>query len=147
MDDCRVIENLLYLYAERIDAGDFEGVAELFRNATIIVGGGQHRIEGFEAVLAMYRGFTRLYADGTPHTQHVVSNARIEIDGDSARAYSRFTVLQVTDTLPLQIIIAGRYEDRFLCVDGQWRFSERAVHPALMGDVSQHLLQQPPRAN
>lgn len=143
MNDHRAIENLLYLYAERIDAGDFEGVAELFRHATIIAAGGQHRIEGYEAVLAMYRGFTRLYDNGTPSTQHIVSNARIEIDGDSAQAHSRFTVLQATDALALQPIIAGRYEDRFARVDGSWRFAERAMIPVLYGDVSQHLLQRP----
>ncbi|WP_043769751.1 nuclear transport factor 2 family protein [Algiphilus aromaticivorans] len=143
MDDHRAIENLLYRYAERIDAGDFEGVAELFRHATIIAASGQHRIEGYEAVLAMYRGFTRLYDDGTPRTQHIVSNARIEVDGDNALAHSRFTVLQATDALALQPIIAGRYEDRFHRVDGAWRFAERAMIPTLYGDVSQHLLQRP----
>lgn len=142
MDDHRAIENLLYRYAERIDAGDFEGVAELFRHATIIAAGGQHRIEGYEAVLAMYRGFTRLYDDGTPRTQHIVSNARIEVDGDNAQAHSRFTVLQATDALTLQPIIAGRYEDRFSRIDGAWRFAERAMIPTLYGDVSQHLLQR-----
>lgn len=143
MDDHRAIENLLYRYAERIDAGDFEGVAELFRHATIIAAGGQHRIAGYEAVLAMYRGFTRLYDDGTPRTQHIVSNPRIEVDGDSAQAHSRFTVLQATDTLALQPIIAGRYEDRLKRVDGTRRFTERAMIPTLYGDVSQHLLQRP----
>ena len=143
MDDHRAIENLLYRYAERIDAGDFEGVAELFRHATIIAAGGQHRIEGYEAVLAMYRGFTRLYDDGTPRTQHIVSNARVEVDGDSAQAHSRFTVLQATDALALQAIIAGHYADRFERVDGAWRFAERAMIPTLYGDVSQHLLQRP----
>ena len=34
-DSARDIENLLYTYAERIDAGDLDGVAELFTHATI----------------------------------------------------------------------------------------------------------------
>ena len=33
MDDARLIENLIYEYAERIDDGDLAGVAELFRHA------------------------------------------------------------------------------------------------------------------
>ena len=97
MGDHRAIENLLYRYAKRIDAGDFEGVAELFRHATIIAASGQHRVVGYEAVLVMYRGFTRLYDDGTPRTQHIVSNARIEVDADSAQAHSRFTVASETE--------------------------------------------------
>ena len=35
MDSARAIENLLYTYAERIDAGDFDGVAALFEHATV----------------------------------------------------------------------------------------------------------------
>lgn len=36
MNDSREIENLIYTYAERIDTGDLEGVAELFRNGEIV---------------------------------------------------------------------------------------------------------------
>ena len=35
IDSAREIENLLHLYAERIDAGDLDGVAELFRHGRI----------------------------------------------------------------------------------------------------------------
>ncbi|NNE74601.1 MAG: hypothetical protein HKN26_13120, partial [Acidimicrobiales bacterium] len=34
-DSARSIENLLYLYAERIDAGDFAGVGELFTHGRV----------------------------------------------------------------------------------------------------------------
>ena len=34
-DSARQIENLLYTYAERIDAGDFEGLADLFHHGRI----------------------------------------------------------------------------------------------------------------
>ena len=34
-DSARTIENLLYTYAERIDAGDLEGVADLFVHGRI----------------------------------------------------------------------------------------------------------------
>lgn len=145
MDDDRAIENLLYLYAERIDAGDLEGVAALFRDAAIVAPAGDRKLEGYDAILNMYRQFTRLYPDGTPRTQHVISNARIEVDasGKTATAHSRFSVLQATDQLPLQPIIAGRYEDHFAKRNGQWRFTRRTMIPVLYGDVSQHLLMTP----
>ena len=138
----RAIENLLYLYAERIDAGDLEGQAELFRDAEIVSSADGQRIEGYKAFLHMERQFVRIHADGTPRTQHVTTNARIEIDasGETASATSCFTVLQATDTLPLQPIIAGRYEDRFAKRDGQWHFTRRTMIPVLHGDLSQHLL-------
>jgi hypothetical protein len=47
-------------------------------------------------------------------------------------------VLQANDGV-LQPVIAGRYHDRFECVDGKWRFSERIIHPDLQGDLSRHM--------
>ena len=35
-DSAREIENLLYTYAERIDGGDLEGVADLFAHGRIL---------------------------------------------------------------------------------------------------------------
>jgi 3-phenylpropionate/cinnamic acid dioxygenase small subunit len=130
--------NLLYRYAELIDDGDFDGIAALFAQARIV--GPTGVIEGYDGVLAMYTQSTRRYPNGTPCTQHVVTNPIIEVDGNRATARSRFTVLQQTASLPLQVIISGRYHDRFDLVDGHWQFSEREMKPQLYGDLSQHLL-------
>lgn len=147
LSPCQAICNLLYRYAELIDDGDFEGIARLFANARIVTPTGN--IEGYEGVLAMYTQSTRLYpntnrandrSQGRPCTQHVISNPIIEIDGLRATARSRFTVLQQTAELPLQVIIAGRYHDRFACTEGEWHFSEREMKTELYGDLSRHLL-------
>ena len=137
------IESLIHLYAERIDRGDFEGVADLFADAVIRAPGRAAGARGREAVQALYESTTRRYPDdGTPHTQHVTSNVRVEVDeaADRASARSCFTVLQALPDLPLQPIIAGRYHDQFERVDGRWRFSERLMLPDLYGDLSRHLL-------
>jgi hypothetical protein len=83
VDAAREIENLLYTYAERLDAGDLEGVADLFAHGGICMAPDappEQRIQGREAVLALYRGSTRLHDDGLPHTKHVTSNAIILMD-------------------------------------------------------------------
>jgi len=138
----REIENLLYTYAERIDLGDFEGVADLFAHAVITSPGAERGPGGREAALETYRRSTRLYADGTPKTKHVTTNAIIEVDEEAGTATSRsyFTVFQRLDDFPLQPIIAGRYHDRFERVDGGWRFAERMMLPEMLGDLSRHLL-------
>ena len=71
----------------------------------------------------------------------MITNLVIDVDpsGTHSSARSYFTVLQATDELPLQPIIAGRYEDQFEKVDGRWRFSERIIHPDLHGDLSKHM--------
>lgn len=136
------IENLLYLYAERIDAGDFGGVADLFAHAEILPPGAQEGARGREAILQMYQSTTRLYEDGTPRTKHLVTNPIIHVEAGEAHASARsyFTVLQSTPAIPLQPIIAGRYEDEFERVDNSWRFTQRRMLPEFFGDLSQHLL-------
>ena len=86
-------------------------------------------------------GVTR-YPDGTPRTKHVVTNPIIEVDETAGTATCRsyYTVLQQTDDLPLQPIVAGRYHDRFQRVDGEWRYVYRDYSLMdMIGDVSQHL--------
>ena len=141
-DSHSAIEELLYLYAERIDLGDFEGVADLFAHAVITTPGAKAGPGGRRAALEMYTRSTRLYDDGTPKTKHVTTNAIIDVDeaNNSATSRSYFTVFQALHDFPLQAIIAGRYHDKFERNDGEWRFSERMMLPELMGDLSRHLL-------
>jgi ketosteroid isomerase-like protein len=141
----REIENLIHTYAERIDAGDLEGVADLFAHGRLCPtpdAAPNQAIEGRERVLALYRGSTRIYDDGSPHTRHVTTNSIIEVDenGDAAAARSYYTVFQQVDDFPLQPIISGRYRDTFQRIDGRWWFDTRVILVDLVGDLSRHLL-------
>jgi len=151
MGDARAaITELIFTYAERIDAGDFDGLAELFVDAVITAEGAPMETRGSNAVLALYQGTTRRYDDdGTPKTKHVTTNLIIDADEEDGTATCRsyFTVLQaVPGALGLQPIVAGRYRDRFARVGGTWRFSARHMIVDLVGDVSQHLLIEIPGA-
>jgi hypothetical protein len=145
-DSARVIENLVHTYAERIDAGDLDGVAELFTHGRIhgVEGGGPETVfEGRDAVRRLYAATTRVHEEtGTPRTHHVTTNLILEVDDESGTATcrSRFTVLQATEALALQPIIAGRYHDTFHRIDGSWWFESRTMHVDLVGDLSHHLL-------
>jgi len=136
------IPNLLYRYADAIDAGRFDEAAALFDHGAVVVQG--QRIEGCEAITTMWRRWVRLYPDDTPRTRHLVTNPLIELsdDGLTARCRSQWTLLQATDTLPLQVVATGRYDDRFALIDGRWHFTERRYAGVdLSGDMSAHLLQ------
>jgi 3-phenylpropionate/cinnamic acid dioxygenase small subunit len=139
-DSATQITNLLYLYAERMDAGDFAGAAELFRHARLKLA------EGFyadaDAILAIWEENVIRYPDGTPRTKHVTTNAIVEFDEfvGTATARSYYTVFQQVDGGPLQPIVAGRYHDRFERDGGTWRFAERDYSLMdLRGDLSNHL--------
>jgi 3-phenylpropionate/cinnamic acid dioxygenase small subunit len=142
IDHHREIEDLLYEYAERIDAGDFAGVGRLFARGQIVASSINRVFRGEDEVRGMYEMATRRYDDGTPRTQHVMSNVRIRLDtvARGAVAHLRFTVFQSLPDFPLQAIIAGRYEDRFARDDLGWHFAERKMFPELIGDLSRHLL-------
>jgi 3-phenylpropionate/cinnamic acid dioxygenase small subunit len=141
-EDWYAIHTLLMTYAERIDAGQFAEAAAMFEHATYRVDHADRAqvstCQGTAEVQEFFSG-TRLHADGTPRTKHVVTNVIIELDGDHARSRCYVTVLQQTDELPLQPIAAGRYVDRFERVGREWRFAERLITGFLLGDRSQHV--------
>jgi 3-phenylpropionate/cinnamic acid dioxygenase small subunit len=140
VDDVLAITALVHRYAELLDEGDLDGVAALFERATWGAGTRDFTVRGTEEVRRMYDGVI-LHEDGTPRTKHVITNLVIEIGpGDgAATARSYFTVLQATEGIALQPIIAGRYHDAFTREEGTWHFAERIIHPDLQGDLSHHM--------
>jgi hypothetical protein len=81
--------------------------------------------------------------DGSPRTKHLVVDTVLEPGDDGATmvARSSYVVLQATDDLPLQPIIAGRYLDHFRRDGdgGGWRWVERRYLVDLLGDLRAHL--------
>jgi hypothetical protein len=137
------IPRLIYTYAERIDAGDFAGIGELFAHATLTFEGFGDAVTGREAIEALYARSTRRYEDGTPKTKHVMTNVIVDAADGAADAASRsyFTVLQaVPGALALQPVIAGRYRHSFDLVDGEWRVATMHVIIDLVGDLAHHML-------
>ena len=137
-EEVLAIEALVYRYAESMDAGDFAGVGALFAGAAYRAAGGPD-LDG-AALTTTLEAMVVLY-EGVPSTKHVTTNLVVELDesGTSARSRSYFTVLQRLPDFALQVIVAGRYHDRFVQQDGSWRFAEREVSMDLVGDLSRHL--------
>ena len=140
MDDADAIRSLIVAYAERLDAGDFDGVAALFEHATFRSARAETARVGRDAIRQMYDPVI-VYDDGTPRTKHVLGNIEVTVDTGRANAASRctFTVLQAASAHRLAPVLAGRYHDTFVLVDGAWRFTERLVLPDLVGDLSAHM--------
>jgi SnoaL-like domain len=142
--DRLAITELLYRYAELIDAGDFDGVGRLLGRATF-AGTRSPQTSGAEAIAKLFAMTTRRFEDtGTPKTRHLVLNPIVEFSAErTATARSTFCVVQATDRVPLQPIVIGRYFDTFSCDDNGWHFTGRQVDVQMMGDVSDHLMVDP----
>ena len=143
-DSAIEITNLIYRYAELLDGGDLDAVADLFAHGRIcgVENGPPETVfTGTAGVRQMYEMATRIYDDGTPKTKHNTSNVQLEIDeaGGTARSTSYYCVTQATPELPLQVIVTGHYKDTFHRLDGVWRFDSRTMFVDQVGDVSHHL--------
>ncbi|TRW76372.1 nuclear transport factor 2 family protein [Mycolicibacterium sp. 018/SC-01/001] len=139
--DRLAVTELLYRYAELIDAGDFDGVGRLLGRGDFM------GVAGSEAIAALFVATTRRFPDhgNTPRTRHLVLNPVVDVTGDTAAARSTFCVVQQTDTVALQPIVVGRYADTFARDDDGWYFTQRTVDVEMVGDVSDHLLMDPAR--
>ncbi|MGE2722994.1 nuclear transport factor 2 family protein [Mycolicibacterium celeriflavum] len=143
-NSAREIENLVYAYAELIDAGDLEGVGALFTHGRIhgVENGPPETVfEGAARAREMFEMAVRFYDDGTPKTKHLTTNVTVHVDEEAgtARGSAYYCVMQATPDLPLQAIVTGRYRDTFHRIDGTWWFDSRTIFIDQVGDTSHHL--------
>lgn len=130
-DDFIAIERLILEFAYRFDTGDIDG-------ATAVIGRGSLRYLAGQDVIAEAHnpeeirrlvGSAQLFDDGTPRTQHVITNIRIDVNESrtAAASSSYVMVMQAADDRSLQMIAAGNYHDRFEKSADGWHFSERVA--------------------
>ncbi|WZP01184.1 nuclear transport factor 2 family protein (plasmid) [Isosphaeraceae bacterium EP7] len=135
----QAIQRLCSTYAHLLDAGRFEEVSELLKDASFTVI--DLRAEGKEAIHRQLLNGVQVHEDGTPKTWHVNTNYLIDVDenANAATSTNYFTVFQAHTDFPLQPIVTGKYHDRFVRMNGDWRFVERRVEPRLFGDLKHHV--------
>jgi hypothetical protein len=112
-EDKLAVTELLYRYAELIDAGDFDGVGALLGRATF-GGPASGSASGAQVIATLFAKTTRRFPDhgNTPRTRHLVLNPIVEVNGDTATSRSTFCVVQNTESVPLQPIVVGHHFER-----------------------------------
>ena len=145
IDAEQAIARIVYDYARAVDTGDFERLRHIFRHGRVRVHGVDGEHTGGDGVVDMFQRYTKFFDDGTPSTKHVTTNLLIDVEdsGQRATSWSYFTVLQARPELPLQIVIAGRYLDTWEPRDGGWALVDRFEYCDLIGDMSQHIMDNP----
>lgn len=113
----RAIERMILDYAAYNDAADWDAVAALY-----VPEGRMSRpvapddfTEGCEAIIVAFK------ARPPRKTRHIVTNIRVDVDGDVATATSQIMLFTGPDMAPL----VGGYTDKLAFTEKGWRFTER----------------------
>ena len=134
------IDNLIAAYARCVDTADYAALGRMFASGEITANVRGDRLVGEEQVRTFYSTTNRTHADGTARTHHIVTNFEYHARSPGeVRVDSCFTVLQGTATLPLQPIVAGRYNDVFVKDKVGWRFASKHIIVTHLGNLSEHL--------
>jgi 3-phenylpropionate/cinnamic acid dioxygenase small subunit len=122
MTDEQQIRRLHAIYAQRTDDGDALGKSELFAED-----GRYFPTTGeFVGRAAIYQELVERAKTRPPdrRSKHLCGNSVITVHGDEAEAATDFVVYQRMGDEPWQILVVGRYYDRFVRRGGTWLFSE-----------------------
>ncbi|HAM02460.1 MAG TPA: nuclear transport factor 2 family protein [Acidimicrobiaceae bacterium] len=124
---------LVERYAWAVDAGDIDGVVDLFAEDGVLL---SHLMAGTEETPLERRGHGQLRQAlelglaQYQRTTHVIGGQVIELAGDEAGgttqclAHHVYRDDQGDDRL---LVMAIRYHDRYCKRDGAWRFAERRL--------------------
>jgi ketosteroid isomerase-like protein len=119
------IQRVLLEYGRSLDARDFTAYSNLFAADGEWVGG-FGSVKGPANIKAFME--KNMGTNGNPtHNYHLLSNFVINVNGDTATAWSRWAFVQPQKTGGATIAQAGRYDDTFVRENGVWKFKKRTA--------------------
>jgi uncharacterized protein (TIGR02246 family) len=130
MTDEEAVRRLITLYSQLLDDGRLDEWAQLFTEDAVFSVWGRT----YEGRAAIRDGIGGMQPEHPG--KHVAFATVVDLDGDTARAWTDFVA--VADTGPGEwgrsyaIATAARYHDRLVRADGRWSFRER--HIRMVGD-------------
>jgi len=125
LEDIEEIRTLLTDYGRLLDLRDLEGYSKLFAKDGEWVGGFGSAKGPAEILVFMQKNLGT--GPNKTGTYHILSNFEIEVKGDSATAWSRWTfIVPGPDGKPI-LSQAGRYDDLLVRENGRWRFKRRTA--------------------
>lgn len=126
MEDHMAIERVLMEYGRALDSRDFAAYSQLFA-AEGEWSGSLGTFRGPAAIkAAMEKAFKDSPAAAIPTNFHLLTNAIIDVQGDRATAWSKWTFMRMVDGKPV-VALAGQYQDTLVREGGQWKFLRRTA--------------------
>jgi len=124
LEDIQEIQNVLLDYGRFLDARDFAAYSRLFAKDGEWVGG-FGTVQGPAAIQAFME--KQIPGPNRGNTFHILSNFKIDVHGDTATAWSRWTFVTPGPDKKPAIAQAGRYDDAFVRESGKWKFKRRTA--------------------
>jgi hypothetical protein len=138
LEDTETIRLLLERYLVLNETRDYPAYSQLFaKNGELVLRRG--RATGPDAILKLMNDSFGA-ANAAPNnplngSKHLLSNVEIRVDGDTATASSRWTLLTVGEDKRPMLAQTGRYGDKLVRENGVWKFQQRIIHRDIPGDA------------
>jgi hypothetical protein len=124
-EDVQAIQSLLVHYGRELDKRDYQAYGALFAQDGSWKGG-MGAATGPDAIAKMVAaGFARMSPSLYESSYHVMTSFDIDVNGDTATAWSRWTWVVVGANGKPTPERAGHYEDTLVRERGTWKFKSR----------------------
>jgi len=124
LEDIEEIHGVLLDYGRYLDARDFAAYSRLFAKDGEWVGG-FGTVQGPADIQVFME--KQIAGPNRANTFHILSNFKIDVHGDTATAWSRWTFVTPGADKKPAIAQAGRYDDTFVRENGRWKFKRRVA--------------------
>jgi hypothetical protein len=140
----REIEQQIFRIGYALEAGDFVTVGRLLAHATLgadLIG--RQAFRGAAEIQAQYERTNIVYPEGGRRSREIYHNILVDIDLDAGTARST-TAYTVGHQGPeagdeFHLLVAGRYEDEWARVDGQWQITDRFLTVQFKNNLDRHM--------
>jgi uncharacterized protein (TIGR02246 family) len=129
LEDEKQIREVIIRYGEYLDARDYASYASLFASDGVWTGGFGSATgpAGIQEMLEKNLGKPEEgFVNKTNF--HLNTTVVVEVDGDTAKARSRYTFFTASPDNRPAVALAGRYIDNFVRENGTWKIKNRTTH-------------------
>ena len=129
LQDEKAIREVVIRYGEYLDARDYAAYASLFAKDGVWTGG-FGSFTGPAAIQEMLEKNLGKPQQGFINKAnfHLMTTVVVDVDGDTARARSRYTFFTASPDNRPTAALAGRYVDEFVRENGTWKIKRRTTY-------------------
>jgi hypothetical protein len=135
LEDREAIRQLLMDYGRFLDQRDFAAFSQLFAEKDGEWIGGLGKAKGQQAIFKLMEDTIGRDTKKTGASNyHVFTNESIHVDGNRAKAVTKWMFVVQAKTGRPQPLYLGHYEDTMVRENGRWKFLKRVVYGDIPAD-------------